>query len=201
MMQGKIIAILGIAGSGKTTLGKNLEKISGATFLEENWKDIPFVSSVDGKQSSNFEVCIGFLNMRYEQIHIAKKIKQSGKVVVIDTIFEMTDIYAKQMLKSFEYEEFKKVYDVFSKNISVPDEYVHLVGDIGTIQQRALARNLGIDLEKTMLSIQSLEKSKSEIVKLLSEKEARKITEIDVVKHDIRNDKFLSELKDKLGIL
>lgn len=199
-MSGKIIAILGVAGSGKTTLGKNLARVFSTEFLEENWKDIPFVSHVGEKQSTNFEVCIGFLNMRYAQIKKAEELKLVGNTVFIDTIFEMTDIYAKQMLQAHEYSEFKKVYDVFTLNTKKPDEYIYLFGDIKTIRDRALARNLGIDLEKTMLSIEALEQAKNAIEDFFESKSEEKVTRIDVTSQDVRSDDFVLSLKSALGV-
>ncbi len=187
-----------MAGSGKTTLGKKLTEVLGAPFLEENWQDIPFISRNGEEKYSNFEVSIGFLNMRYTQIKKAEGLTKEGQTVFIDTVFEMTDVYSRQILKDDEYAEFKKVYEVFTKDIVQPDGYIFLTGNISIIRERALARNLGVDLEKTFLTIQSLEKAKAEIEGLLKTKKEGCVLKIDVTQVDVRDNAFVKTLGDKL---
>lgn len=194
MKKGKIVAIVGIPGTGKTTLGNNLAKKFSVDFLEEDWKGIPFFAEARKREPTSFEVCIGFLNLRYEQIQRAHQIVQTGKNVLIDTIFEMTNVYAKPTLDALEYVEFKKVYDIYQASISKPDLYVHLTGDIQVIRQRALDRALDIKNENTLLSLEVMQKSEHEIVDLLSSVDQASVITIDAVREDIRTDSYLENL-------
>jgi deoxyadenosine/deoxycytidine kinase len=196
-MKEKIVALVGIPASGKTTLGKNLHKKFSIEFLEENWKSIPFMAGRLAEKASKFEICIGFLNMRYSQIIKAKKIKLNGNSVVIDTVFEMTEIYSRQILNDEEYSEFKKVYDVYKNALPEPDLYIYLTGNVEMIRERALKRNLGIKIENEMLSMENLLNAKKGIEVILDRLDAGKVLEIDVVNEDIRIDDVLDLIAKK----
>lgn len=200
-MEGKIITVVGIPGSGKTTLGENLSERFGVDFLEENWKSIPFLHGEGAEKSSNFEICIGFLNMRFSQITKANEIRLMGKNVIIDTVLEMTAIYSRQMLDDEEYKEFEKVYNVYCGILPKPDFYLYLVGDLDVIRERALKRNLGIKIEQAMLSKENLLKSKDGIETVLADIDKSKILEIDVIKEDVRDDAVLGSIAQRASLL
>lgn len=200
-MEGKIITVVGIPGSGKTTLGENLSKRFGIDFLEENWKGIPFVHGKGVEKSSNFEICIGFLNMRYSQITKAKEIKMQGKKVVVDTVLEMTAIYSKQILDDIEFSEFEKVYRVYEASLPKADFFIYLTGDVETIRERALKRSLGIKIEQTMLSMENLLKAKEGIEVILSQMDSDKVLRVDVVREDIRTEAVLDSIAQKTGLI
>jgi deoxyadenosine/deoxycytidine kinase len=200
-MEGKIITVVGIPGSGKTTLGENLSKKFGIDFLEENWKSIPFVHGKGAEKSSNFEICIGFLNMRFSQITKANEIRLRGNNVIIDTVLEMTAIYSRQMLDDEEYKEFEKVYNVYCSILPKPDLYLYLVGDLDVIRERALKRNLGIKIEQTMLSMENLLKAKEGIEEILSRVDSDRVLRVDVARKDVRTDAVMDSIAQKIGII
>ncbi len=191
MKKGKIIALAGVPSSGKTTIGKALAEKYGVSFLEEDWKKIIFFS--EGKTPSNFEICIGFLNMRFEQIAQAEKLSSEGKDVFLDTFFEMTSVYSQQILSADEFSEFMKVFNIYGKNLPEPDKYIHLTGDLPTIRERALARKLGIKNEDQLVSLDNLKSTEKSILNILSCKNSKKVLTIDVTKHDTRTDSFLED--------
>lgn len=197
-MEGKIVTLVGIAGSGKTTLGNNLSKRFGIQFLEEDWKSIP---AIHEKHATNLAVCMGFLHMRREQIVRASQIKSHGKNVIIDTIFEMTDIYSRLILNDEEYAEFKKHYDILYSDTQTPDLYIYLTGEMDVIRHRALDRKLGVKMEETMLSLENLVKAKASIESLLRQLHKDKVLEIDVVNEDIRMAKVLDSIAHKAKLI
>ena len=189
MKKGKIIALAGVPSTGKTTVGKALAEKYGVSFLEEDWKKIIFFS--EGKTPSNFEICIGFLNMRFEQIAQAEKLSSEGKDVFLDTFFEMTSIYSEQILPSDEFKEFRKVFDVYGRNLPELDKYIHFTGDLSVIRERALARKLGIKNEDQLVSLDNLKNTEKNILTILSDKDSKKVITIDVTKEDTRTESFL----------
>lgn len=196
MSKGKIITIAGVPSTGKTTIGKSMSDKFGISFLEENWKAIPFF--VEGKTPTNFEICIGFLNLRFEQITQANKLALEGNLVLMDTFFEMTSVYSKQILPSDEYNEFKKIFDVLKAGIPEPDIYIHLTGDLEIIRRRALDRKLGIQNEEQLVSLENLQNTEKQIVDILSHKDLHAVVKVDVTKTDIRTSQFLEDFYNQL---
>ena len=198
MERGKVIAIIGIPGAGKTTLGNGLAKKFAVRFLEENWKSIPFFSKERKKDPTNFETCIGFLNLRYEQMQEAQEIARTETCVFIDTVFEMTDVYAKLILDHGEYQEFKKVFDLYRVALPAPDVYIHLTGDVNIIRERSLKRPLSVKNEEIFLSLGVLQKSESEIVNLIQAVAKGRVYTVDVIKEDVRTGAFLETFFQKI---
>lgn len=195
MKRGKIITLAGVPSTGKTTVGKALSAKYNVPFLEEDWKNILFFH--EGKSPSNFEICIGFLNLRFDQITHAEKLASEGKDVFLDTFFEMTAVYSEQILPADEFSEFKKVFDVYSKNLPEPDIYIHLTGDLSIIRERALARKLGIKNEDQLVSLDNLQNTERNILDILSNKNSQKVLTVDVTKEDSRTEVFLEDLYNK----
>lgn len=158
MNKGNIITLAGFPSTGKTTLGRALADKDNIPFLEQNWREISFFA--EGKTPTNFEICIGFLNLRFAQISQAEKFANDGKNVLLDTFFEMTNVYLEQILTSDEYIEFKKVFDIYRKNLPEPDLYVRLTGNLSVIRERALARKLGMKNEDQLVSLENLQKNR-----------------------------------------
>jgi len=187
--QGIIIGIVGTIGCGKTTLGKLLAKKNSWKFLEEDWKSNPYVVGDKAKKSSQLEISLGFLIMRKKQNESAKKLKSEGKVVLLDTIFEMTDLYSKSTLDKVDYEIFKTIYGYMAENIANPDILIYLNGDHGIFIKRALKRNLGVKLEKELINEAILKSSDTSIRRYLKNVDKRGILSLDTSKIDIRDGK------------
>lgn len=196
MKRGKIIALAGVPATGKTTVGKAIAEKYNVSFLEEDWREIIFFAKE--RNSSNFEFAIGFLNLRFSQITKADKLASEGKNVLLDTFFEMSEIYSKMTLPTDEFFEFKKVFDVYSSNLPKVDKYIHFTGDLPTIRERALARKLGIEMENQMIGMNNLKDAEKNICKLLSIKDQKNVMIIDVTKNDIRTEIFLEDFYRKV---
>lgn len=189
----KIICLLGIPGSGKTTLGNNIEKIYSFPFFEEKFDEISSVSKEREAISSNFEKCIGFSNLRYSQMQKAQK--SEAEIVFIDTCFEMTEIYSEYILNGDEMKEFKRNFDILNTSVVKPDLYVFLTGDLDTILKRALDRKSDLGLDDTYLKKDILEESSNKILNFLNDK---KYIEVDVTKTDLRNEKELRKFVETI---
>lgn len=177
----KIICLLGVPGSGKTTLGKFLTTEFGHPFFEEKFDTISSVSKEREAEASNFEKCIGFLDMRYDQMQRAQS-SENG-FTFVDTCFEMTEIYSHLLLNEEEMEEFRKNFNIVNSFVAKPDLYVFLTGNTDLILKRAIDRNLGLDLENTFLSTEVLNDSSNKIQTFLQDKN---FIEVDVTSIDLR---------------
>ncbi len=185
----KIICLLGVPGSGKTTLGKFLTTEFGYSFYEEKFDTISSVSKEREAEASNFEKCIGFLNMRYDQMKTAKS--SETEVTFVDTCFEMTEIYSRLLLNEEEIEEFRKNFNIVNSFVVKPDLYVFLTGNTEEILRRAVDRNLGLDLENTFLNIEVLNDSSNKIQTFL---QGKNYIEVDVTSIDLREKNAVQNL-------
>lgn len=189
----KIICLLGVPASGKTTLGNTLKDKFSFPFFEEKFDGISSVSKERETTASGFEKCIGFLNMRYMQMQKAQS--SVAEITFVDTCFEMTQIYSTYLLKEDEVVEFNNTFNIVNTFIVKPDLYVFLTGDLDIILKRALDRNLGLVLENTYLKKEVLEDSANKITIFLQDKN---YLEIDVTRSDLRNSDNIKNLIEEI---
>jgi deoxyadenosine/deoxycytidine kinase len=193
----KIICLLGVPGSGKTTLGNALKNSFSIPFFEEKFDSISSVSKERETTATGFEKCIGFLNMRYMQMQNAQA--SEAEMTFVDTCFEMTQIYSSYLLKEDEVVEFDNTFNIVNGFIVKPDLYVFLTGDLDIILKRALDRNLGLNLENTYLKKEILEESSNKISSFL---QGKNFLEVDVTKSDLRDITQVRSILDQIrGLL
>lgn len=196
--RGKIIGIVGAPGSGKTTLGRNLKTAMACDFFEEDWESNPFVFGPKSIGAHGLEISIGFLLIRNKQYGDAQKLAESGRDVLMDTVFEMTDIYSKAFLDEVEYKLFHGVYEKFSEAIEQPDILIYLHAPYEILSGRAKSRQLGVELEKTQLSIDAIEAADKMIKQYVDTIDSKQVITIDVSTKDIRESNFVRELANKI---
>lgn len=182
---GKIIAIAGTVATGKTTLGSMFKEHTGSVFLEEDWRTNPYVIGPKATDSSGLSVNLAFLMMRHEQNKAAKAEKTAGKQVVIDTVFEMSDMYSSLSLDEVDYALFKKVYNHLYETLAKPDLIVYLHARPELIFERARERNRQISVEGDWITLEKIEQA-DRLIKRAIEKLGVSVIVVDVEKHDFR---------------
>lgn len=158
-------------------------------FYEEKFDTISSVSKEREAEASNFEKCIGFLNMRYDQMQKAQS--SETELTFVDTCFEMTEIYSRLLLNEDELMEFRKNFNIVNGFVIKPDLYVFLTGSTDIILRRAIDRNLGLDLENTFLNIETLNDSSNKIQAFL---QGKNFIEVDVTSIDLREKDAVQDL-------
>ncbi len=130
MSEFKYIVVDGLVKSGKTRLAKVLSKEFNSRIILDN-QDNPFLdnyySALTLKENTlSLKTQLIFLLNRYNQ---QLEISQKGlfqKTTLCDYIISRDGIYAHLMLNDEELEIYKKIYHIFSNNISSPDLVIYL---------------------------------------------------------------------------
>ncbi len=148
----KYIIIDGLVKSGKTRLAKIISQKLNARLILDN-KENPFVDNFynslkNGENSYFLKTQLIFLLNRYSQ---QLEIKQKGlfhKTTVSDYIFFRDGIYAHILLSDEDLDIYKKMFKIFSKNITSSDIVVYLQISFSEMLKRI--KEEGTELEKNI---------------------------------------------------
>ena len=127
------LAIEGVIGVGKTTLGRLLHPIFNAELLLEEFEENPFLSKfyADRKRFA-FQTQICFLLSRYrQQIQSVPHAISRGSLIA-DYTFEKDALFAQLNLAGDELTTYQLVHDALAERIPTPDliVYLHVETDI-----------------------------------------------------------------------
>lgn len=154
MAEYRYIAVDGLVRSGKTELARRMAGAMDARLILDN-RENPyleqFYSDVNKNESESFlKTQLIYLLNRYEQ---QMRIRQKGlfqKTTVSDYIFMRDGIYAHQLLGDEELDIYKKIFRLFSEQVSQPDLVVYLqisfsemirrIRESGTEAERSVSR-------------------------------------------------------------
>lgn len=145
-MQGRIIAIEGCVGVGKTTWAKALSKTRVAELLLEDFEKNLFLSDFYEDPAGNaFETELNFLLIHYHQL---KNIQNPNKreIVTDFTLFKDT-IFATLNLNATDVQIFHQLYDHLNRRLRPIDVVVYLRGSNELIMQRIQERNRTIEMK------------------------------------------------------
>lgn len=190
---GKIIAIAGTVATGKTTLGSMFKEQAGSVFLEEDWRTNPYVIGPKATDSSGLSVNLAFLMMRHDQNKAAKALRELGEQVVIDTVFEMSDMYSSLGLDAVDYALFKKMYNHLYETLAKPDLIVYLYARPELIFERAQERNRQISVEGDWITLDKIQQADA-LIKQAIDSLGVPVVAIDVEQHDFRQPEIFNNL-------
>ena len=146
------LAIEGVIGVGKTTLGRLLHPLLDAELLLEEFEENPFLSKFyDDRQRYAFQTQICFLLSRYRQQ--CQSVPQSiarGNLIA-DYTFEKDALFAQLNLSGDELATYQLVHDALAERIPIPDliVYLHVETDIAlkriALRDRTYERDMDRD--------------------------------------------------------
>ncbi len=130
MSEYKNIIVDGLVKSGKTRLAEILAQEFDSRLIPDN-KENPFLNDyykcLSGIENSlSLKTQLIFLLNRYaQQVEISQK-GLFHKTTISDYIFFRDGIYAHLVLNDEELEIYKKIFNIFSKNVVAPDLVIYL---------------------------------------------------------------------------
>jgi len=127
MPQGTYIAVDGAIGVGKTSLAKIIaEELDARLVLEESMSN-PFLPDFyrDPRRFA-LQVQLTFLISRHRQQSELNQLNLFDRMVVTDYVFEKDHLFAYLNLDEREYELYRRVEQLLSADIPVPDMVVYL---------------------------------------------------------------------------
>tara|TARA_B100001769_G_C21980561_1_gene527243 strand:+ start:282 stop:917 length:636 start_codon:yes stop_codon:yes gene_type:complete len=141
------IAVEGTIGVGKTSLARILsEEIQGRLVLEE-FEDNPFLKEFyQDRKRWAFQTQINFLISRYYQQLRLQQIDMFADKIVSDYMFAKDKLFAQTSLDDNEMILYKKLANIFEKNITPPDLVIFLQSDVDRLMENIKSR--GRDYER-----------------------------------------------------
>ncbi|MCU5746638.1 deoxynucleoside kinase [Staphylococcus sp. SQ8-PEA] len=138
-MKKTFIAIEGPIGVGKTSLAHQLSKTLDFEEEREVVENNPFLSDFyDDISKWSFQTEMFFLCNRYKQV---QDLAQSNKGVVSDYHIFKNKIFAHNTLTTTEFNKFKRIYDILTEDLIMPNIVVFLDADLRVLKTRIAKRN------------------------------------------------------------
>jgi deoxyguanosine kinase len=146
---GRIIAVEGCIGVGKTTWAKALSKTRGAHLVLEEFEKNPFLSAFYENPVGNaLETELSFLLIHYHQLKNMQN--RCGIELVTDfTLFKDT-IFAALNLNATDVQIFNQLYDNLDRRLRPMDAVIYLCGSDDLVVQRIQERNRKIEMKIDM---------------------------------------------------
>lgn len=150
------ITVEGPIGVGKTSLSKNISDAFNIHLLKEIVDENPFLNKFyEDIDEWSFQTEMFFLCNRYKQLNDIKKyMAESNSPVVADYHIFKNLIFAQRTLPPGEFNKYKEIYKILTKDLTQPNIVVYLYASVDTLMKRIAMR--GRDFEK-MISIEYME--------------------------------------------
>lgn len=153
-MKGKLIAIAGTMGVGKTTFAKHLAKRPNFHLLEENFEENPFLTKFyKHPKRWAFHSQLFFLNQKVKVLIKAKDLLKKRHVIVDAPMLQYADGYVaanvhQGNISRGEHILYQDIYSLYSRFCPLEALIVFLSAPFNTIAQRI--RNRDRSFEKNL---------------------------------------------------
>lgn len=143
----RLISVSGVIGAGKTTLSQGLCDSYGFNLIKEAYDTNPFLPKVyAGQKSLALDSQLYFLLSRCQQLE-PERIKD---ISVSDYIMDKEMIYARIWLDAIQFDLYRKINEVMTKNIIHPSLVIYLKstpeGCLRRIKERSRPYEKDIDI-------------------------------------------------------
>jgi len=136
------LAIEGVIGVGKTTLGRLLHPIFDADLILEEFEENPFLSKFyTDRHRYAFQTQICFLLSRYRQQRQTVPHAIARGNLIADYTFEKDALFARLNLSGDELATYQLVHDALAERIPIPDLIVYLRAETDIALKRIAMRD------------------------------------------------------------
>lgn len=143
------ITVEGPIGVGKTSLSKAISEAFRYHLLKEIVDENPFLGKFyEDINEWSFQTEMFFLCNRYKQLSDIHQILKEPCAVVADYHIFKNLIFSKRTLKQAEYEKYKAIYTILTKDMPKPNMVVYLHASLDTLMERIAMR--GREFEKNI---------------------------------------------------
>jgi len=150
------LAIEGAIGVGKTTLARLLQPRFKTELQLETFEVNPFLSDFYADRARYaFQTQMFFLLSRYQQQQVVPTLLARGPLIA-DYTFAKDSLFAHLNLEGDELDVYKRLYDVLTDNIPVPDLVIYLRADTDVLMLRIATRDRTYEREMDRVYIENL---------------------------------------------
>lgn len=203
-MVGKIIAVVGAPGSGKSFLVKRLkEHFNAEAFFEGEVNTLPkrILENFSNK-TRHLETILWFRNQRVNDFLKAEQLKKNGKNVILDTFWISNQFYVDSMLEGFEKEIALSLGNLDTFTLNKPDLVIFL--QVNNENVLKFVRKRGRDFEQDNEFIQRILKINKEHEDFFNKNKFQNLLIIKRDELDFENDSdfnlLLTKIKEILSI-
>ncbi len=151
-MEGKIIAVIGGPGTGKSFLVNKIAEKLNAVKIVEDVNEIPSEIIEHFKNDTGaVEILLWFRNKCIKDMEKAVELKNQGKIVVMDTYWLSNELHITTMVSGFIQEVLMKQAKIDSEYLPKPDKIILLDASEDKIKEMTLGRGRDFDTNEKFL--------------------------------------------------
>lgn len=185
--QNRLIAIEGVIGVGKTSLGRLLSSKWKSPCHFEVFEENPFLTGgfYDNQKGMAFNTEVFFLLSRFRQ---HRELKETHGLQLIDYLFEKNMIFASLNLDEKDLAVYQSVYKTLLPQIRNPDLVIYLKADPETLLRRIYFRDRQFERSITSQYVEKLIQRYQKFFQTYSD--------APVVTIDVSGMDFVSDMED-----
>ena len=193
-----VIAIAGVIGVGKTSLGRQLAALCHGELIREPYHDNPFLPrQLAGEQAAALASELYFLLARAGQLDQRLMAKKSWPVIC-DYIFQKNRLFAAMCLTSEQFATYDSLETTIAPSIAAPDAVIYLHNTTACCLEHIHARGRAFE---NPITAAFLDKLSDAYEQLFSTWTACAVLRIDAADYDLRTPAAARDILSQLNTI